>query len=332
MLAFRQQSSRAQVANTTVHIRKRPYEGISSFKPCRWSLGAHRGAFTLIELLVVMSIIAVLVGIMLPALSAARKAAQGTTCLSNLRRMGIASVMYLEKSGGWYPPMRLSKVNGVTYVNEYGAAEPRWQWFLAFELGPVITPPADGLSSWSDSYSRSMNNGYFSCPSLTGPDARDIRNGAYGYNYQYLGNARTDSNPPAFDNFAVSENSIKASAQTVVFADSRGGHPDHGKHSYTLDPPRLAREKNALKFGPGSSDGPIQHSPAEARHRGQAVVSFADGHAALSSLAELGYRLDEKGVVLPDADGSDPIASNCLWNGLGTDAHTVVDASNAGAR
>lgn len=292
----------------------------------------RHGAFTLIELLVVMSVIAVLIGIMLPALSAARKTAHGTACLSNLRRMGVTTVMYLEKSGGWYPPMRLSKVNGVTYVNEYGAAEPRWHWFLAFELGPVITPPADGASPWSDSFSRTINNGYFNCPSLIGADASDIRNGAYGYNYQYLGNARTDSNPPDFDNFAVSENSIKATAQTVVFADSRGAHPEHGKHSYTLDPPRLAREKNAVKFGPGSSDGPIQHSPAEARHRGRAVVSFADGHSALSSLAELGYRQDDGGVVVPDADGTDPIASNHLWNGLGSDTRPVSDASAARSR
>lgn len=291
-----------------------------------------REAFTLIEILVVMSVIAVLVGIMLPALSAARKTAQGTACLSNMRRMGVASVMYLEKSGGWYPPMRLSKVNGVTYVNEYGAAEPRWQWFLAFELGPVITPPADGMSPWSDSYSRTMNNGYFSCPSLTGPDAGDIRNGAYGYNYQYLGNSRTDSSPPAFDNFAVSENSIKATAQTVVFADSRGGHPEHGKHSYTLDPPRLAREKNAAKFGPGTSDGPIQHSPAEARHRGRAAVSYADGHAESAVLTQLGYRLDENGVVVPDSSGTDPLASNHLWNGRGSDVRTEADALSAGRR
>ena len=294
-------------------------------------LGSHRGAVSLIELLLVMSIIAVLLGIMLPALSAARKSAQGTTCLSNMRRMGIASVMYLEKSGGWYPPMRLSKVNGVTYVNEYGAAEPRWQWFLAFELGPVITPPSDGTSPWGDSYSRTMNNGYFSCPSLTGPDARDIRNGSYGYNYQYLGNARTDTNPPAFDNFAVSENTIRATSQTIALDDRRGAHPEHGKRSYTLDPPRLAREKNAVKFGPGSSDGPIRHSPAEARHRGKAVVSFVDGHAAPSPLEELGYPLDDNGVVRPDVDGTDPNASNHLWNGLGTDVRNPADRARARA-
>lgn len=62
-----------------------------------------RSGFTLVELLVVIGIIALLVSILLPALNKAREAATMTACLSNIRQLSLAVIMYANDHGGWAP-------------------------------------------------------------------------------------------------------------------------------------------------------------------------------------------------------------------------------------
>ncbi len=107
----------------------------------------HTAAFTLIELLVVISIIALLIALLLPALGSARNRAVQLQCLNQLRQIGTAMVAYTNDHDGLYPPKQLKGSNSVfNWVGQKGdsgqylnvGADVRYlnQYLAASGLGP----------------------------------------------------------------------------------------------------------------------------------------------------------------------------------------------------
>jgi len=139
--------------------------------------------FTLIELLVVISIIALLISILLPALGAAREAGQAVACLSNLRQWGQGLAMYSEDWDTFYPP-----------------------YYDHWATGNLVHPTSSYAKLWTTKMyqHRYMSEiGAYRCPSSKDPRPNydttgEIRYSTgidYGTNIDFFASSSRNSNP-----------------------------------------------------------------------------------------------------------------------------------------
>lgn len=212
---------------------------------------SRRRGFTLIELLVVIAIIAILAGLLLPALSKAKGKGQGVVCGSNLRQLSLAWQLYSEDNQNRFvnnhgvDETRISRDNWVNSVQDWGNNPDNTNTVL-------ITDAKLG------SYAGKVV-GIYKCPSDissadNGPRLRTMAMNALVGDPGGL----TNMFNPSYRQFFRSSDLVSAS-DTFVFMDE---HPD------TINDGFFMNRFHEFKWGnlPGSF------------HNGSANLSFADGH------------------------------------------------------
>ena len=283
------------------------------------ALGIRRTlGFTLIELLVVISIIALLIAILLPALGAARVSARDSQSLSNVRQIGsIAMANYLVERKDLYPWH--SSSSAISSANTHGS-KPRWPDYLYPSISsvevfqnPHLDTTADVLAKpfWHQSSpvdahqaAEFVNDGGAAASIASTAASVEVENyGGYGYNYQYLGNARSSVQ------FKRAAASIRNTSKTLVVGDTFGVRSDPDTVTggeYSLDPhvgsARGSGKASGFYGTSGLSGG--RAMPAERGH-GTGEFSFADGHAE---------SIDPEQLDDVDGDGN---PDNGYWNGFG---------------
>ncbi|QQE10085.1 prepilin-type N-terminal cleavage/methylation domain-containing protein [Planctomycetota bacterium] len=129
-------------------------------------------AFTLIELLVVISIIALLIGILLPALGAARQSANALKCKSMLRQFGLANHMYANDNKDQTVPIGSGSGNDV-----YGIPWEDYRWYRNQAFAKYVA--SEAAVSWSGGWPKE-----FFCPDADLAYETHVIMASYGGNVQ----------------------------------------------------------------------------------------------------------------------------------------------------
>lgn len=166
-----------------------------------------RKVFTLIELLITLAVIAILAGLLLPALNSARKKAQTVQCLGNLKQIGVIVLLYTSDSGDWF-------MMGDGGVNDV--------WTRMHKLAPYFVKGKSNLqvNPWS---SRPGSDKWIS-PLLQCPGESSMK-----WNRSYTLNASVGSRHPVpdlpwrYDGYfcTIQRTSKLGNGRIVVFSDNR---------------------------------------------------------------------------------------------------------------
>ncbi len=224
---------------------------------------AARSAFTLIEVLVVVAIMALLLGLLVPALARSREQARSVVCRSNLGQLHKANVFYLQAYRGIFPPHRY--MAAVTVDGRREEVEKQWFHLLESYTKSRQLPRCPSLSTGIQRDRNYWQWGY------------DGHNLGYGYNAFFLGNhlhadGQTCGTYIAARNWWP-ESRVKVPADNILFGDSNP-KPD-GMWSSTLWWPFINQYGEGLN-GTRHSTGRKSLTSSQV---GAGNLVFNDGHA-----------------------------------------------------
>lgn len=237
-------------------------------------------AFTLIELLVVISVVALLMAILMPALGAARSQSRALACKSNLRQLLIASIGYATENDGFYVPAASDMWDNAGLHRWHGQRDAIDEPFNPLR-GPLIGYLADGRVK--------------ECPLkvefVRGQDWNtnfEQGGGGYGYNMTYIGSRLWQSGISSVqvwkDAYARTTrmSEIAAPAQTLMFADTAMANSGKSLIEYSFAEPPFTIHNGCPVTG-------FYLSPSiHFRHKDQANAGWADGHIDRRQMAGSG--------------------------------------------
>ncbi|MGD1042088.1 MAG: type II secretion system protein [Sedimentisphaerales bacterium] len=209
-------------------------------------------AFTIVELLVVISVVAVLMAILMPALAGARQRGQAVVCLSNLRQLAIASQLYVNSNDGFYPIAYMNKLTDSEFVS-YAWDFTRIQKFSPFEQEVI-----PGLL-WEGQTIEKVQQ----CPSFKG-DATWLLDPYTGYNYNvsFIGHGQLETCVTP-----TRATSIRRPDRCALFGD---GQFSDGANKFMRSPWQSECDEFSDRYA--GTQG--------YRHYGRTNVAYCDGHTA----------------------------------------------------